>query len=346
MQKIKVINSKKIIIVLAALVLFITVCQSGETKSVAVQEFGDRSKAMKPKHEGNVSSQYHFDVWTTDTGLPQNSVISILQTRDGYLWLTTLDGLVRYDGVHFTIFNAGNTKGLKSSRFSRLFEDRDGNLWIMTEAFGLIRYRDGLFTTITKEDGLSNDRVLNFTDDGEGVLFATPDGVTSWKDGKFEVHDASPGRAYAGFGFPVRSGVSWHLDPTGLHRVENGRVTTDAPVIGLTTRDIKSVCESRNGDLWLGVTDGILMRFRDGRFTYYSQKDGLTGERINCISEDRQGNLWLGLANSGLFRFRDNRFTQYTRADGLTGNDINSIYGSREGILWIGNDLRPEPVAG
>ncbi|HXC65769.1 MAG TPA: two-component regulator propeller domain-containing protein, partial [Nitrospiraceae bacterium] len=330
------IIANKVIVFLAALMLLLTVHQSGEIHGAALQGVAGGPAPVKSGHEGNVSSQYHFDVWTTDNGLPQNSVTSILQTRDGYLWITTFDGLVRYDGVHFTIYNAGNTKGLKSSRFSQLYEDRTGNLWIITEDFGLIRYRDGVFRTLTTEDGLPNNRVLSMRSDAESVLFATAQGLAWWKDGSLVLEDPLPGRPFPDFGFPVRSGAVWHLDQSGLHRVENGRVTAHAPVSGLTLRDIKSLHEIRNGDLWVGVTDGVLMRFKDGKFTYYSRKDGLTGERINCIREDRMGNVWLGIGYSGLFRFKDDKFTRYTKADGLTGNDILSIYEDREGILWIG----------
>src|ERR1043166_9554726 len=84
--------------------------------------------------------QYNFTSWTTDNGLPQNSVYAILQTRDGYLWFTTLDGLVRYNGAQFTVFNKANSPGIKSNRFSSLFEDRDGALWAGTEDGGLTRY--------------------------------------------------------------------------------------------------------------------------------------------------------------------------------------------------------------
>ena len=73
-------------------------------------------------------SPYRFDHWTTDDGLPQNSVNDICQTRDGYLWFTTMDGLVRYDGVRFTIFNKSNSPGLAGNRLSRLAEDTDGAL--------------------------------------------------------------------------------------------------------------------------------------------------------------------------------------------------------------------------
>src|SRR5262245_52877444 len=78
-------------------------------------------------------AQYRFDHWTADNGLPQNSVRDILQTRDGYLWLTTFDGLVRFDGVRFTIFNKSNSPGIVSNRFISLFEDRSGDLWASVE---------------------------------------------------------------------------------------------------------------------------------------------------------------------------------------------------------------------
>src|SRR5436190_9828689 len=101
-----------------------------------------------------VRGQYEFDVWNTDNGLPQNSVLAILQTRDGYLWLTTSDGLVRFDGVRFTVFERGATTGFDSNRLTALFEDREGTLWIGTEDRGVIRYRNGGFTSYTTEDGL------------------------------------------------------------------------------------------------------------------------------------------------------------------------------------------------
>jgi ligand-binding sensor domain-containing protein len=106
-----------------------------------------------------VQADYRFDSWTTDNGLPQNVVYAITQTRDGYLWLTTFDGLVRYDGVRFTVFDKGNSKGLVSNRFSALLEDTDGSLWIGTIDSGLTRLRDSVFTSFTTADGLPNNQI-------------------------------------------------------------------------------------------------------------------------------------------------------------------------------------------
>ncbi|MFN0122425.1 MAG: two-component regulator propeller domain-containing protein, partial [Blastocatellia bacterium] len=90
-------------------------------------------------------AQYRFDHWTADNGLPQNSVRDIVQTRDGYLWMTTFDGLVRFDGVRFTVFNKSNSPGIVTNRFVRLFEDAQGDLRASTEGIEVTRLHAGRF---------------------------------------------------------------------------------------------------------------------------------------------------------------------------------------------------------
>jgi ligand-binding sensor domain-containing protein len=95
-----------------------------------------------------IGTPYTIDVWDTEDGLPQNSVIAMTQTRDGYLWLGTLNGLVRFDGVRFTVFDESNTPGLNSSRIVSLFEDSRGYLWIGTETAGVALAKDGHVTSL------------------------------------------------------------------------------------------------------------------------------------------------------------------------------------------------------
>jgi ligand-binding sensor domain-containing protein len=119
---------------------------------------------------GAVLAQYRFDNWTADTGLPQNSVRAILQTRDGYLWVATLDGVARFDGVRFRIFDRSNTPGINSNRFIALYEHRNGDLWMGTGDGGVTRLRQGEFTSYTTEHGLpSLHNPTIFGDDSGGV---------------------------------------------------------------------------------------------------------------------------------------------------------------------------------
>src|SRR5262249_47962507 len=114
------------------------------------------------------SGQYHFDALTTDNGLPQNTVQTIRQTRDGYLWIATSDGLVRFDGVRFTVFNSGNTDVIESNRFYCLYEDDHGALWVATEDGGIIRYYEGKFRTVVPVNNLPYKLVLG--------MYKAPDG--------------------------------------------------------------------------------------------------------------------------------------------------------------------------
>lgn len=331
---IKAINSKRPALVFAGLISLITICHISQLQSAAFQI----AKSINSKDQASrASAQYHFDTWTTDNGLPQNSVSSILQTRDGFLWLTTNDGLVRYDGVHFTIFNAGNRKDLKTSRFSLLFADREGSLWIITEDFRLIRYKDDLFTSLTTQDGLPHDTVHRFREDDDGNLVVeTERGVARWTEEKFVPFVPGKEKFFSGRAYPVESRAVWYYDDSKLYRVRNNQVTAVADVSGLSPSDIKTIYEDRKGEMWLGAMLGVVMRFKDGRFIRYAQKDGLPEKRVNFIREDSRGNLWFGFSEGGLVRFKDNKFTRYTQADGLTGNNILTVYEDREGIIWIG----------
>src|SRR5947209_12536532 len=100
-----------------------------------------------PDPPPRTSVPYTIEKWDTEKGLPNNEVLAIVQTHDGYLWLGTLNGLVRFDGVNFTVFDESNTPGLQSSRIVSLFEDSHGNLWIGTETAGIAILKDGQIVT-------------------------------------------------------------------------------------------------------------------------------------------------------------------------------------------------------
>ncbi|HZM89849.1 MAG TPA: two-component regulator propeller domain-containing protein [Blastocatellia bacterium] len=279
-------------------------------------------------------AQYRFDYWTTDNGLPQNGVNSITQTPDGYLWFATSDGLVRYDGVRFTVFDQGNSKGLRSNRFLSLYADEAGTLWAGTEDGGLVRYRDGAFTSFTTADGLPDNYVRSVQSDGAGGLgMRTNKGWVSYHDGAFSLY--SPVNPFFFEFYFSPSGTRWTWDLAGLRQARDGREITYPIPLSRGTSAHRTLYEDRSGALWAASTARGVFRVKDGTVTHYAAKEGLDAE-VTTIFEDRLGSVWLGTIEDGLVRLRDGRFTAYTTADGLSSNWVESIFEDREGTLWIG----------
>jgi ligand-binding sensor domain-containing protein len=128
-------------------------------------------------------SRFSHEVWLTENGLPQNTVHSVAQTKDGYIWIGTEEGLARFDGVRFTIFDTHNTPPLKSNYIRTLLADRDGVLWIGT-AEGLVRKSNVGFTTFTTNEGLPSNTIQSVYQDREGTVWiATATGLCLFKDG-------------------------------------------------------------------------------------------------------------------------------------------------------------------
>src|SRR5438445_11328520 len=127
-------------------------------------------------------SQFNRQVWLTENGLPQNTVHSITQAKDGYVWIATEEGLARFDGIRFTIFDKQNTPELKSNDTRVLLEDRRGALWIGT-ADGLVRLLDGKFTTFTTQDGLPSNVIDALCEDHDASLWVlTAAGIVRFSD--------------------------------------------------------------------------------------------------------------------------------------------------------------------
>jgi len=280
------------------------------------------------------ASEYRFDSWTTDNGLPQVSVNSIRQTRDGFLWMTTFGGLVRYDGLRFQVFNTGNTKGLRASRFSRLEEDGHGNLWISTEGQGVTRYREGVFTTFTTENGLPDNFVQQIEIDSNGDLILDFIGkILRWNGEAFVDNIPAAGEPNLQPLYRSKNG-GWYFENSRLRKYENGQVTVDYPTDLVVLRAL----EDSKGRLWIAA-DGkdFLYMLKDGKMTVYHKADGFPEFRMGIMTEDRSGQLWFG-ASDGVYQFDGQKFTKYTAADGLVRGLITAIFQDREGTLWIGTN--------
>ncbi len=282
--------------------------------------------------------QYARDVYSTESGLPQSSVVAMVQTRDGYLWLGTYEGLARFDGVRITVFDKSNTPEMESNGIRALLEDRDGDLWVGTAA-GLLRYRRGRFERFDAAAGLASPVILCLHQDWKGVLWVgTPQGLHSLEAGRFRRFSgqASLSSAYISSLADDDRGRLWVGTNRGLNLLERGRVQVFDTADGLPHDDVRCLTwDDSGGELWIGTSGGGLARLRDDRFTRYGIRDGLSSEDIRAVFRDRHGVVWIGTNQEPLNRLQDGRVTVLDRRQsGVLSTRV--ILEDREGSLWVG----------
>jgi ligand-binding sensor domain-containing protein/signal transduction histidine kinase len=282
--------------------------------------------------------QFNAQVWLTENGLPQNTINSIVQARDGYLWIATQEGLARFDGIRFTVFDKQNAPELKSNDIRLLLEDRQGALWIGT-ADGLVRLLNGKFTAFTIRDGLPSNVIETLCEDRDGSLWvATAAGIARFGDNVFTplaAQEAFPKNGVKAL-FADREGALWIGSSDGLARHKNGAVAKYTVQDGLANNGVVSIDQDKDGRLWVGTLDGLSC-LEGNHFVTYTTRDGLPNNRIVSLAVDREGSVWIGTA-VGLSRFADKHFSSFRLGDGLANEIILSIFEDREGSLWIGTE--------
>ncbi len=316
--------------------------------------------------------EYIERIWRTDDGLPQNSVTSIVQTRDGYIWIGTFGGVARFDGVKFTIFNSGNTKGLSGNRIISLFEDDSGVLWVGFESGGMARYANGKFTSFTAQNGAPDGAYRILDSDRDGNLWIAsitnnPDEsrLNSFSNERFKAFSAEEGLSEGIIGFAEDNKDDiWVSTTRGLYIYENGKfrfvTETNKPSVinprkdgglwvsndellsqydnGVFTRlketkaNYGGTLYEKNDLLWLFV-DGAKPKYRqDGQFI-----EADLPHTLRAIINDKEGNLWIGTIGGGLVRLREKKLKTYTRDEGLAADDVSAITEDKNGSIWIAN---------
>jgi len=318
--------------------------------------------------------QYGRRSWQTDSGLPQNTVHAVIQTKDGYIWLATEGGLVRFDGVQFAVYNEQAPAHLPNLNVNCLYEDSGGNLWIGTED-GLVRRRGDEFTTYGDGNGLPSNTIWSvFEDPAKIVWIVTPDGLARYRDGNFESfpiasgianatglveaadgsfwiatasgivhlkdgriegHPALPGVAVQAVAAP-HDGLIWAGTRTGLYRFAPGKQSGAIPLAGLPSNEITALTAGHDGRLWIGTARGLAV-YGNGATIEYTARDGLPGDQIESIWEDREGAMWIA-TNRGPVRIFNGRVQAFAAGDGLSGNAVLSLLEDREGSLWLGTE--------
>ena len=276
--------------------------------------------------------------WSAEDGLPDSEVISVLQTRDGYLWLGSLHGLVRFDGIHFTVFDQQNTPGLTSDRIVYLFEDSRTNLWVGTESSGLLAVKDGQIRDFSSNSVKIVGKVIYAEEDPPGnILFSAAGGFSIYRDGKMNSY---PGivstrlqpRA-ARMEIPSKSGSAWRLFNGIVQKWTGNRLEKDFGPSPWGNSIVTSACEDNNGSLIVGTLGaGFFWYDADGRCRHLSTQQGLSSAYVLSLCLDREGNLWVGTDGSGLNRIKPKIFA--------TPPDMNpwaaqSLSEDASGGLWV-----------
>ena len=280
-------------------------------------------------------TQYTRTVWTQEQGLPQDTVRAIAQTKDGYLWLGTDEGLAQFDGYDFTVFNRENG-ALPDNSVVALWAAGDGSLWIGTPG-GLTRYRNGKFTTFTRKDGLGDTSVSSITEDRHGAIWVAAGNYASrFENGVFTNYGPRQG-------LPIEALRAVFCGPDGNVYVAGfggvARYDGQRFVIVVGRDEIGDIAGSfmmdRQGALWIGGSFGLLMRSPAGALRRYGTADGLPDNYIRAEWEDRDGNLWIG-TDGGLARFENGRFVSSPLAGPSEREWVRCIYEDTEGSLWVG----------
>jgi len=289
-------------------------------------------------------TQYAQSVWTTDDGLPQNSVLAIAQTKDGYIWLGTDDGLVRFDGVRFETFNSTKDSRIRNDRITCLQVDHGGTLWFGTRGGGLYAMRGDEIRPYDTTSGIPHDFVLSLYETRDGELWVgTFGGLARTRDGgRWESYGAREGLQDLVVLSIVedRNKDIWvGTYSGGLHRFRNGRFEAFTKKDGLPSDSVRGLLEDSRGDMWIATNGGGLCRAVRGESGMsFEGRANLLSPYLYAVVEDRDGNLWVATAG-GLNRLSDGRVSAMTTANGLNDNVVRALYEDSEGNLWVGTNV-------
>ncbi len=280
--------------------------------------------------------QYNIRHFTRVEGLPTNSLLAIYQTSDAYLWLASYDGLIRFDGKEFSVFNKHNTEVFETNTIRSLKEDSNGRLWMTSLGSGLISYKNGSFSRYGKELGIDQLYRALYIDEDNRVWSASPEkGWFSFKDGKFDYieYEQSLLNVEVRAITPSKDGIIWWgTFGKGLFRYQDGKLKQFTVNEGLVNDWVYSLFYDSEGILWIGTSNGV--SYFDGTTIKISgQFSGIT---ITDILEDRYGNLWFA-TSQGVFRKKKGKeLIEHLDSDnGMNHEYVNDILFDREGNLWM-----------
>ena len=300
-------------------------------KSVLFLLFAVTAFALDP---GKTLTQYAHRIWGQEEGLFQPTIYSVLQTRNGFLWLGTQDSLIRFDGVHFRELDEAGQSVFHRSLIHALAEDSAGDLWVGSIGSGIAEITPtGAVKRYTTKQGLPSDNVFCIATTSENDLWVcTNSGLARLRHGRFQTFTTADGLPSNQIRATCQSpdGTRWvaGLD-FGLSRSNGSRFETYGP-----RENITALACARDGSVWVGQSTGVT-QIRGSASRTFSSRDGLPDNAVSSITEGPNGSIWIG-TDDGISRIRDGEISVYRTRDGLSHSVVLSLYVDREGSLWAG----------
>jgi ligand-binding sensor domain-containing protein/signal transduction histidine kinase len=296
-------------------------------------------------HAGEDGSSLARDLvvrsWGTESGLPQNTITTMLQTRNGYLWVGTRDGLARFDGMRFTVY--GLRDGLRSIEIQTLYEDRRGRIYIGTSGGGVSRFDSGKIESLPLPMDLASAAgqiVSAIAEDTAGRLWiGTRAGLRVWHGDNFDSELAlnvltnTAISALAG----DRRGRMWIATAAhGLFLFEEGTVREVRGPPGNEVVLAYCLLQDQTANLWAAIGNGVLLCRVQDDWRVFTRSNGVPYAYITSLAQEPDGTLWAGSLDEGLFYLSGDQFYPVTTRDGLSSDDVRSLLPDREGNLWVG----------
>ncbi len=283
------------------------------------------------------TSHYSSQQWDTSDGLPHVSVQSVLQTRDGYLWVGTLTGAARFNGDSFTRFDNTNAATLENGRITALCQSRDGTLWLGAYTGEIFRLRDGKASQLMTNQIVRLSAVLDIFEAHDGTIwFGTIDGAARYQNGKltrFNREELLGRISVKKFSEDIHHNI-WMGTSAGLLCWSNNAANLLGPAQGIPGDFVRAVWCDKTGGVWFG-TSSFLAYLKNGVLTQYAKRDGLSDANITTLYEDRRGTLWIG-TYGGLSRRSGDKFFIESTTERDPYDQVYAINEDAEGNIWIG----------
>jgi len=300
------------------------------------------SRPAEPASDFATSARsFNFQSWQKEQGLPQSPIRALTQTHDGYIWLGTDDGVVRFDGLRFLPF--GIPGGMKVGPVTTMLEDHGGALWLGTSDAGLSCWYNDHFATLTTRDGLPANSITALSEDNFGRLWiGTDSGLVLWQNARLSPLAAA--EPFKGLRISTlskdRNGIIWlGVKGAGIFHFSNDQFTrlTDDSVEDLL-KDSHSLLIDHADRIWLAAGEDFVLCRDGGQWHRYRIPRHEAKSSVSTLAEESDGTIWAGSAGGGLLQFKDTRFAASPAGTGLAGNSVHSLLTDREGHLWIGTE--------